>query len=165
MRRYSKLQNGYKHRSSQASHLKSCVSTLNVQHKSLRNLKRGRQFPTLEQKHGDREKTEGYASGLRRWICFISQSKPWLYTKRDRMCPGTLCVWVPLFITSNTSSAYCQYGASSTMHLNSMSATGDLSPGATAGDLLSSCILSHLGAHHYPRCCPVTSCRAIFVIL
>lgn len=96
----------------------------------------------------DMKKTEGFASGLRRWVCFIQQSKPCLYTKRDRMCPDMLCVWLPLFITSNTSSAYSQYSGSSTMHLNSMIATGDLSPGATASDLLSSCILSHLGAHH-----------------
>lgn len=63
----------------------------------------------FEQKH-DVKKT---ASRLRRWICFILQSKTWLYTKRDRMCPDMLCVWVPLFITSNTSSAHCQYSASS----------------------------------------------------
>lgn len=102
----------------------------------------------FEQKHGTwRRKQKGFASGLRRWICFIQQSKPWLYTKRDRMCPDMLCVWVPLFITSNTSSAHCQYSASSLMQLNSVTATGALSPGAIASDLLSSCILSHSGAH------------------
>lgn len=104
-------------------------------------------------------------SGLRRWICFILQSKPWLYTKRDWMCPDMLCVWVPLFITSNTSPSHCQYSASSPMQLNSVTATGALSPGAIASDLLSSCILSHSGAHRLPHCCPVTRCLAIFVIL
>lgn len=93
-------------------------------------------------------KQRGISSGHRRWICFIQESKPWLYTKWDWVCPDMLCVCVPLFITSNTFSALCQYCASSLMQLNSVTATGALSPGATVSDLQSRCILSHLGAHH-----------------
>lgn len=107
----------------QVSHLKDCISIQNLQHTRFSNLKRCRQCSHLSRDTGTRRKHKGFASGLRRWICFIQQSKPWLYTKRDRMCPDMLCVGVPLFITSNTSSAHCQYSASSPMQLNGVTAT------------------------------------------
>lgn len=144
----------------QVSHLKHFYTA----HKILKSEKVQTVF-AFEEKQGTCGKQKCFTSGLKRWICFILLSKLWLDTKQDRMCPNMLCVWVPPFITSNTPSAHCQYSASSLMQLNSLTVTSGFSPGATASDLLSSCILSHLGAHHHPHCCAVTSCLAIFVIL
>lgn len=86
-------------------------------------------------------------------LCFWAEKINLFYLAKQALavCEGRQdmpSVWAPLFITSKTLSAYCQYSASSMMQLNSMTATGALSPGATASDLLSSCILSHLGSHH-----------------
>lgn len=150
----------------QVSHLKRLhFYTEFTAHKIFRIWKGAGSVRIWAETQGREENRRALASGLRRWICFIQQRKPWLYTKRDRMCPDMLCVCVPLFITTNASSAHCQYSASSSMQLNSETATGALSPGTAASDLLSSCILSHLGAHRWPHCCPVTSRLAIFVIL
>lgn len=141
---YGKMGTSITH-SIQVSHLKSCIS---ITAQTILKSEKVQTVFTFEQKHGTWRKQTDLLLGWEDESVLSSKANPACILS-ETGCAQICCVfWLPLFITSNTSSAYSQYSGSSTMHLNSMTATGDLSPGATASDLLSSCILSHLGAHH-----------------
>lgn len=84
---------------------------------------------------------------------FYPAKQTWLRTERAGMRPDAPCVWVPLFITSNPSSARCQCAVLSPPQLGSARGPRQL----TAADLLSSCILSRTAAHDFPHCWPVAS--------
>ena len=78
------------------SHLKECISTPSFQPDTrFSNLKRCRQ--RLSRNTGTQRTTRGGSLLLgapRRWIGFIQQSKRWLCTERDGMCPDMCCVFV-----------------------------------------------------------------------
>lgn len=113
----------------QMLHLMGCISARNLQHKIFKSEKVQAALAFV-QKHGTKK---GKTPGLCFWaaktnLFFSSKEQPWLYTKRDRMCPDMLCVWIPLFITSNVYSDPCQYNAGSPMQLNGVTAAGVLRP-------------------------------------
>lgn len=68
------------------SHLKSNISSQKSTGKKAKRWKSGAGSFSTGAETWNVMETEGFAPGLRTWICFIQQSKPRLYTNGDRMC-------------------------------------------------------------------------------